>query len=127
MHECIISLAANYCAEKNLAEARERLCQILFEPLYTKELWTKPEGHKACSSAEELPLYLNQLVKATTNLELQQLQEALKQMEAVMGRTLADRNENRVRIDLDLLLFDNTRYHCEDWNRRYVKALITEL
>lgn len=127
MHECIISLAANYGAEKNLAEARERLSQILFEPVYTKELWTEPEGHKALLSSHQLPLYLNQLVKATTNSDLDQLQKQLKNIEAMMGRTLADRNENRVRIDLDLLLFDNTCYHCEDWNRKYVKALITEL
>ena len=32
-----------------------------------------------------------------------------------------------VKIDLDLLQYDETQYHLRDWSRNYVKNLINEL
>ena len=40
-----------------------------------------------------------------------------------MGRTAEDRRLGIVRIDLDLLQYDDTRFHLRDWERPYVKLL----
>ena len=62
MHQVILSLGANYEAEKNLPEAQCSLGQILFSPIYTDAIWTEPIASKRTD------LYLNQLVKAQTNV-----------------------------------------------------------
>lgn len=41
-----------------------------------------------------------------------------------MGRTQEDRTAGIVRIDLDLLQYDNDRYHLRDWERDYIKKLL---
>ena len=53
MHQVILSLGANYQAEKNLPEAQKSLGQILFSPHYTDAIWTEPIASKRTD------LYLN--------------------------------------------------------------------
>ena len=68
-HLCIISLASNHDAEKNLPEARQCLEQILISPHFTEALWTEPIG------SQRPDLYLNQLVQAHTMLTAEQLND----------------------------------------------------
>ena len=121
MHQVVISLAANCDAEKNLPEARLCLEQILSFTHYTDALWTEPIGGK------RKDYYLNQLVKAETKLSFDELHSQLKAIEMKMGRTAEDRQEGIVRIDLDILAFDNNRHHLADWERHYVKILLPQL
>jgi 2-amino-4-hydroxy-6-hydroxymethyldihydropteridine diphosphokinase len=72
-------------------------------------------------------MYLNQLVAATTALTVDALQTALKDIEIHLGRTDDDRRQGIVRIDLDLLQYEQQRYHLRDWDRYYVKELIVKL
>jgi 2-amino-4-hydroxy-6-hydroxymethyldihydropteridine diphosphokinase len=51
----------------------------------------------------------------------------LKSVEQEMGRTQEDRLAGIVKIDLDILQFDDTRHHERDWQRPYVIQLIKEL
>ncbi|MBR1932645.1 MAG: 2-amino-4-hydroxy-6-hydroxymethyldihydropteridine diphosphokinase [Prevotella sp.] len=118
-HKVIISLAANCDPEKNLAKARECLSRILSDTNYTRELWTEP-----FSAPHSSPLYLNQLVYATTCLGDEQLVGELKDIEKALGRTAEDRRQGRVRIDLDLMQYDEARHHLRDWDRPYIKALL---
>ena len=120
-HSVIILLASNHEPEKNLREARQCLQQILSCMVCTGEHWTEPVGSPGA------PLYLNQLAQATTSLSAEQLTDALKQAERLMGRTADDRQRGVVRIDLDLLQYDGQRYHQRDWERDYVKQLLPEL
>lgn len=120
-HRCIISLASNCDAEKNLPEARLCLEQILFDCKYSDAIWTEPIGSK-----RKAP-YLNQLVKGATTLTLDELNTWLKSMEQRMGRSNEDRQQGIVRIDLDTLLFDDKRYHERDWERPYVASLLPQL
>ena len=76
-------------------------------------------------SSEASPtMYLNQLVCAETTLEVEELIQTLKDIEQQMGRTQEDRRQGIVRIDLDLLLYGEQRYHLKDWDRPYIKALL---
>ena len=70
--------------------------------------------------------YLNQLAYAHTELECDKLEQALKAMEREMGRTDADRRQGIVRIDLDLMKYDDTRHHTQDWERPYITELLRQ-
>lgn len=118
-HSIIISLASNYDQQGNLAKAREQLKVLLSDIQFTKELWTQPVNNH-----RQEP-YLNQLCQATTNLGANLLSEVLKELEKRLGRT--HNEEGIVTIDLDLMAYDGQRHHLKDWDRSYIKELISEL
>ena len=119
LHQIIISLASNKDQEAHMAAAREQLVQLLTEAHFTSAIWTEP-----INSIRKEP-YLNQLCQGTTALGEGLLCEVLKETEKRLGRT---KNEDGiVAIDLDLLQYDGQRYHLRDWERNYVKDLLSEL
>jgi 2-amino-4-hydroxy-6-hydroxymethyldihydropteridine diphosphokinase len=85
---------------ENLAAARSRLgsvAQVLAcSPVYE----TPPWGY------QEQPAFLNQVIKAESNLSPQELLAHLKSIEAQMGRQPVIRFGPRL-IDLDILLYDD--------------------
>ena len=120
MHRVLISLASNHQQEIHLSEARRALAEVILSAVYTDAIWTKPEGkHKAQS-----PDYLNQLVSAETALTADELNHRLKELELALGRTAEMRSQGLVPIDLDLLQWDDDRYHQRDWTRSYVTRLL---
>ena len=119
-HHIIISLASNINHEANLEAARTQLTQLLSEVHFTSAIYTEPVG----TVLRKEP-YLNQLCEGTTALGMNLLNEVLKEIEKRLGRT--HNEDGIVAIDLDLLAYDNERYHLRDWNRDYVKNLINEL
>lgn len=118
-HQVIISLASNYNQEANMVAARGQLEQLLKEVYFTSSIWTEPIH----SIRQEQ--YLNQLCKAKTSFSFNLLEEVLKEVEKRLGRT--HNEEGIVAIDLDLLAYDDERYHLRDWDRNYVKDLLNEL
>ena len=120
-HTVLVSLAANCDAEQNLSKAHKRLAEVLSHLEYSQAIWTEPIGTK------RKDLYLNQLAKGECEADYPTLSALLKDMEADMGRTQEDRQAGIVRIDLDILLFDDVRHHEKDWQRPYVKRLLPEV
>ena len=118
-HQIIISLASNENQEANLQAAREQLTQLLSEAHFTSAIWTDP-----INSIRQEP-YLNQLCNATPAFSMNLLNEVLKETEKRLGRT--HNEDGIVKIDLDLLQYDEAQYHLRDWSRNYVKNLINEL
>ena len=133
MHSILLSLASNHEQEKNLVEGREALAQVLVSPDYTPAIWTEPYGKKQQSSSHLSPLtshpskYLNQLVSAQTSLDCDELNLKLKEIEKAQGRDDEARRQGLVPIDLDLLLYDQQRFHLRDWQRPYIQQLLPEL
>lgn len=60
-------------------------------------------------------------------MEETELNEWVKQTERSFGRNEQKRLMGIVPIDLDILEFDGERRHLPDWERSYIKELITEL
>ena len=118
-HHIIISLASNIDQQKHLQAAREQLSLLFNNISYTTEHWTEP-----VNSIRKEP-YLNQLCQGTTSFGANLLNEVLKEIEKRLRRTHND--DGIVTIDLDLLAYDNQRYHLKDWSREYVKHLLIEL
>ena len=119
LHHIIISLASNYNQEANLEAARTILTQLLSEVHFTSAIYTEP-----INSLRSEP-YLNQLCQGTTALGPNLLSEVLKETEKRQGRT--HNEDGIVTLDLDLLQYDDERFHLKDWNRPYIKNLINEL
>ncbi len=130
-HKVIISLASNHDQETNLHQARLCLAQILSSCIYSDAIWTRPfhagAADDGCGPDDGEAMYLNQLVCATTSLDTDELSLALKDMERQLGRTGEDRRNGIVRIDLDLLQYDDQRHHLQDWGRPYIKALLSSI
>jgi 2-amino-4-hydroxy-6-hydroxymethyldihydropteridine diphosphokinase len=40
---------------------------------------------------------------------------------------MEDRQEGIVRLDLDILAYDDERHHLSDWERHYIKILLPQL
>ena len=118
-HHIIMSLASNYNQEVNMEAARTQLIQLLTSVHFTSAIWTEPIGTLRQDK------YLNQLCKGTTALGEGLLCEVLKELEKRIGRT--HNEEGIVAIDLDLLEYDKQRHHLRDWDRKYVKDLISEI
>ena len=121
-HNVILCLASN-CQQKQYMEAaRQLLSSVLDELRYTSEHWTEPvTSQRACPRMR----YLNQLATGTTNLDADALNLRLKEIEQQLDRK--HDKSGIVTIDIDLLLYDDTRYHLRDWERDYVKDLLVEL
>lgn len=118
-HHIIISLASNFNQEANLEAARAQLTQLLTEAHFTSAIWTEP-----INSLRSDP-YLNQLCKGTTAFGFNLLNEVLKETEKRQGRT--HNEDGIVTLDLDILQYDDEKFHLRDWTRNYVKNLINEL
>ena len=95
------------------------LIQLLTEVRFTRAIYTEP-----VNSLRKEP-YLNQLCEGSTALGSELLSEVLKEHEKRQGRT--HNEDGIVTLDLDLMQYDDVRYHLRDWERNYIKDLINEL
>ena len=106
-HVIYIGLGTNLGdRKKNLASARRALSPkvliIKVSPIYE----TKPWGYA------DQPDFLNQVVKAKTDLEPTDLLAFLKQCEVRLGRTPTFKNGPR-QVDLDLLFYDDLIFESD--------------
>ena len=114
-HRVIIALGSNCRQSAHIRWASERLSFLLDDCRLSRTLWTadiKGSGK----------WYINRLAAGYTELSVDDLQQLLKQTEAEAGRT-----KDTVTIDLDLLQYDDHRYHERDWQRPYVTSILNDI
>ena len=70
--------------------------------------------------------YLNFLACGFTEDEPEQIVAKTKQMETQCGNTKFLRKEGKISMDIDLLKYNDQRFHESDWSRDYVKKLIKQ-
>lgn len=119
-HKVIIALGTNFDHEKNMEHATWCLSKIMSGMKYSRRLWTEPVGLMSGK-------FLNQLVVGTCSFTEEELHNETKRIERECGRCEEEKNAGIVRIDIDILKYDEKTEHTEDWNREYIKLLIKEL
>lgn len=119
-HRIILSLGSNVDATTNIGKACDILRGLLGNVRFSRMLSTEPIGIGG-------PCFLNCLCLASTPLTTLEVIDMAKQVETLMGSTREDRQKGRVRIDVDLLLYDDQRHHIADWERPYLKLLMSEM
>ena len=116
-HRVILCLGSNKDAATNISRAQHLLQELLPGLQFTETLTTAPVGIDS-------PDFLNCLGWGETSLSYGQLLKKTKSLERQLGDRRTLREKNEVVLDVDILLFDNVKYHPDDWDRDYVKALL---
>ena len=112
MANVLIALGSNYHQSAHILWASQRLAALLADVTLSPILWT-PDIHGRGL------WYMNRLLRARTMLSPTQLTALLKQIEQETQRT-----KQHVTIDLDLMQYDDQRFHLDDWPRPYIQNLI---
>lgn len=121
MARLIFSLGSNNDQERNIMQAQQSIATMLADVAYSPLVWTEPIGMKTNN------LFLNCLGVADTRYAFNQLRHAFKRIERRQGDSHGLRTTGCVRIDIDILEYNNTRYHEADWNRPFMKELLAQL
>lgn len=116
----IIALGSNKDAKKNMDKARGLLQHLFKGVVFTSCIWTDPINI-------ESDKFLNCLAYAETTHQVKQLEMALKQIERRCGDGKSLRRTNIIKMDIDILQFDDVKYHEKDWTRPYIIKLLDEL
>lgn len=115
MHRVIIALGSNRLPAAHIQWASERMGSLLENVRFSRKLWTEDTHGTGI-------YYMNRLVAANTTLSMDEIQQELKAIEAATGRS-----RQHVTIDLDLMLYDEQRFHERDWSRPYIQQLIPDI
>ena len=115
----IIAIGTNTDQQRHIKEVRSELMKQIPDICFTEAIWTDPIGMDSSQ-------FLNCLAWGTTALALEQLQHLLKATERLHGDSQLLRKQCIVRLDLDLLLYDQERLHLKDWNRPYIQELLKQ-
>lgn len=119
-HRVIIVLGTNIDHGANMDKAMELLCDVIGDIRYSRRMWTEPIGMAS-------GIFLNMMVSGICKLSLQELKLKLKWIEVKCGRTAEEQEKGTVRMDMDILKYDERTEHIDDWSREYIKELIKDL
>ncbi len=119
-HYILLALGSNVAAELHIEQAKARLLAVFPQLQFSRSLITPAIGIVS-------PPFINCLAEGYCSVPLEEVIVALKDIEAQMGSVSEERKKGIVKIDIDLLQFDNTKRKADDWSRDYIQLLLNEL
>ena len=115
MHQVLIAIGSNNHQNAHIQWASERLSYLLHDIRLSRKLLT----HDIHATGQ---WYMNRLVAGYTTLSVDAISQKLKETEQEAGRT-----KERVTLDLDLMQYDDERFHLHDWPRPYIQRLLPDI
>ncbi len=119
-HYILLALGSNVAAELHIEQAKAWLSAVFPQLRFSRSLITPAIGIVS-------PPFINCLAEGYCSVPLEGVLVTLKDIEAQMGSVSEERKKGIVKIDIDLLQFDNTKRKADDWSRDYIQLLINEL
>lgn len=119
-HYILLALGSNVAAELHIEQAKARLSAVFPQLRFSRSLITPAIGIVS-------PPFMNCLAEGYCSAPLEEVIVALKDIEAQMGSVSEERKKDIVKIDIDLLQFDDTKRKADDWSRDYIQLLLNEL
>jgi 2-amino-4-hydroxy-6-hydroxymethyldihydropteridine diphosphokinase len=116
----IVALGSNNNQTNNLERAVSIIKSMFNDAEFSSNMWTNPIGI-------ESDMFLNKLAKFSTKYNLSEILKVLKQVEKDCGNTQNDRDNNIIPMDIDILQYGDKKMHEKDWERPYVRHLMSEL
>lgn len=118
MHKIILALGSNHEAKVNIELALNLLSKsikvIQSTPSYDNE-----------STEFPISIFTNMILVCETELSYEKLNKELKHIETECSRNNYAKTTGIIPLDIDILLYDNNRYHINDWDKPYIKYLLT--
>lgn len=118
MNKALISIGSNFDRENNLILCRKLLNESFDNILYSQTLITIPYGKVYKND------FLNQLAVIETNEGQEEINKKLKNIEKIIGRDRNDKISGQVKIDVDLVIWNDHVLKEEDMKRSYVAELL---
>ena len=112
----LLSIGCNVNRDVQMARAQEVLRKT-FPGISFSKILTSPDDTNAGDP------YSNCIARGNTDLSEEELCHVLKTIERQLGRT----ESKHVMMDLDLLQYGDAKRHLSDWERPYIKALLSPL
>ena len=72
-------------------------------------------------------LFSNQVIMFFSDKDEELVKRMLKDIELASGRLPEDKKEEKVCLDIDILLYDDKIIKPEDWEREYVQQSLSAL
>ena len=120
-HHCLLCMGSNTNRFTQLSDARKVLSEA-FPDIHFGELMET----QAIGSGFHSP-FSNQLARFTTTLSSESVHNLFKELERHSGRLAGDKAQGIVKLDIDLLTFDNKVLKPEDMKREYIRRGISLL
>ena len=106
-HHCLLCMGSNTNRYAQLSVAREAL-RTTFPDIHFGEMM-------------ETEAFSNQPAKFSTTLSPDSVRDLFKELERRSGRIPEDKAQGVVKLDIDLLVFDNKILKPEDMEREYIR------
>ena len=120
-HTCLLCIGTNYYRTTYMAYARLDLKKHFPNIRFSTEVETEAIGSHFLSP------FNNQVAIFETTLSAEEVRTILKQIECDHGRLPTDKSYGVVRMDIDLVKYDDLVLKPEDMEREFVKTGIEEL
>ena len=121
MHTCLLCLGSNLDASTRLSAARSALLSHFTHIRFSEEMVTEAIGSGFLSP------FHNQVASLETSLSAEQVRVILKNIEQGQGRLPEDKTQGIVKLDIDLLVYDDDVLKPKDLEREFVKIGLEEL
>ncbi|EGK00025.1 2-amino-4-hydroxy-6-hydroxymethyldihydropteridine diphosphokinase [Dysgonomonas gadei] len=121
MNKALLSIGTNEDRESNLSLCHQFLNNIFTDISYSDSSVTMPYGTIYRND------FLNQLAVIYTDRDMDEVIRLLKSIEKDMGRNGADKKNGIVKIDIDLVIWNNSVLKPEDFTRSYIADLLASL
>lgn len=121
MNTLLISMGSNENSETNMALCRGLLSKLFESITYSETSVTEPFGEHYQNH------FLNQLALIQTFKGRIEVENELKLLEKELGRTAEDKSNGLIKIDVDLIKWNDTILKEEDWQRNYVADLLPSI
>ena len=121
MNQVLISLGSNEDPESNISLCRCLLSDFFDVVFFSQTSVTVPYGIHYKNN------FLNQLAFAHTNRTKEEVELTLKRLEKQMGRLPSDKANGVVKIDIDLIKWNDVVLRKEEWGRDYITLLLPDL
>ena len=120
-HSCLLCLGSNYNRHLHMEEARKALIELFPTIRFSEEMTTEAIGDKFLSP------FSNQVAKLETSLTIEEIRNLLKKIEKDNERLPEDKGQGIVKLDIDLLMYDDLTLKPSDMENDYVVKGISSL
>lgn len=118
MNEALICIGSNENKENNLDLCQKLLSDIFTNIIYSDTCISIPYGNHYKND------FINQLAVIYTSLNMKETADILKSVEKKIGREPGDKKLGLVKIDIDLVIWNNDILKPIDMQRSYLQDLL---